>query len=129
MNEVTPTADERARMADERDRIADARDRRADERDRLAHERDRRFRGLIDAADQRDLAAERRDRSAETRDADDALAQSTIDRIHAGRDRDAAASDRAAFVDRTDQGAATRELSSDDRFDSAVDRLAAEQDR
>ena len=113
------------RRADLRDAAADERDRRADARDqesarqqaedrRLREELERRaerLRELIEAADARDRAAEIRDRAAEARQAAAAVrahrqhddqrlaeedhAQTHIDRLWAGADRDAAALDRA----------------------------------
>lgn len=54
---------------------------------------------LLSAGDVRDSAAEHRDRDAEARPSSEAGAQSWIDRDWAGRDRDAAASDRADLID------------------------------
>jgi hypothetical protein len=69
--------------------MADERDPRADERDRVA--------------DMRDQAADRRDQAAERREPAQVREQDAIDSLHAGRDRDEAAADRAAFIDRSDQ--------------------------
>ncbi|MDQ1709562.1 MAG: hypothetical protein QOG49_947 [Frankiaceae bacterium] len=71
---------------------------------------------VLGDADTRDLDAERRDRQAEERDrtaasaamhdpeADADRAMSAIERTHAGRDRDAAAIDRAALIERLSAG-------------------------
>lgn len=66
-------------------------------RDRSAHD-------VIGAADERDRQAEVRDRAAEARELGtgappENFGQHAIDRFLAGRDRDAAAADRAAFVE------------------------------
>jgi hypothetical protein len=53
---------------------------------------------IIDRGDARDSAAEQRDRQAEERPSEDAEAHSGIDRIWAGRDRDASMIDRADLI-------------------------------
>ena len=107
----------RERAADEREAAADARDAAADEREAAADRREED--GAVSRADvdrmltralERDVEAERRDREAEVRDAEagpsgDAVedtrrAQDAIDRLHAGRDRDAAASDLTDLLGR-----------------------------
>jgi hypothetical protein len=112
-------ADDRDAAADARDAAADARDLTADERDAAANRRgtgtgptDADVQLLLDRALERDAEAERRDRHAEAReraepsdpetDAADATrrGQTEVDRLHAGRDRDAAASDLADLLAR-----------------------------
>lgn len=66
--------------------------------------RDERFRAVLARGDVRDEAAERRDRDAETRTSAAADPQSWIDRDWAGRDRDAAATDRADLLDLLREG-------------------------
>jgi GAF domain-containing protein len=53
---------------------------------------------ILHRGDARDSAAEQRDREAETRPIEDLKAQSGLDRIWAGRDRDASMSDRADLI-------------------------------
>lgn len=66
----------------------------------LTDERERqRVGGVLLDADLRDSAAERRDRDAEARPVSDVGPQAWLDREWAGRDRDAAASDRAELSD------------------------------
>jgi hypothetical protein len=65
----------------------------ADEQDR-----DARFEAILTRADLRDQAAERRDRAAEERFAQPGDRQGWLDRDWAGRDRDAAAVDRADLL-------------------------------
>lgn len=60
--------------------------------------RDWRFRALLARGDLRDQAAERRDRAAEARSPVRIDAQGWLDRDWAGRDRDAAAIDRADLL-------------------------------
>ncbi len=60
--------------------------------------RDARFRALLTRGDLRDQAAERRDRIAEARSSVGVDAQARLDRDWAGRDRDAAAIDRADLL-------------------------------
>jgi hypothetical protein len=65
----------------------------ADEQDR-----DARFQGILSRADVRDQAAEQRDRAAEERFPHPGDRQGWLDRDWAGRDRDAAAIDRADLL-------------------------------
>jgi hypothetical protein len=65
----------------------------ADERDR-----DARFQAILTRGDVRDQAAERRDRAAEERSPHPGDRQGWLDRDWAGRDRDAAAVDRADLL-------------------------------
>jgi hypothetical protein len=65
----------------------------ADEQDR-----DARFQAILVRADLRDQAAERRDRAAEERFPSPGDRQGWLDRDWAGRDRDAAAVDRADLL-------------------------------
>jgi hypothetical protein len=65
----------------------------ADEQDR-----DARFEAILARADVRDQAAERRDRAAEKRFPHPGDRQGWLDRDWAGRDRDAAAIDRADLL-------------------------------
>ncbi len=65
----------------------------ADEQDR-----DARFEAILTRADVRDQAAERRDRAAEDRFPNPGDRQGWLDRDWAGRDRDAAAVDRADLL-------------------------------
>jgi hypothetical protein len=60
--------------------------------------RDARFQEILARADVRDQAAERRDRAAEERLASPGDRQGWLDRDWAGRDRDAAAVDRADLL-------------------------------
>lgn len=53
---------------------------------------------ILDRGDARDSAAERRDRKAEDRPSEDVEVQSGLDRIWAGRDRDASMIDRADLI-------------------------------
>ena len=53
---------------------------------------------ILDRGDARDSAAERRDRKAEDRPSEDAEVQSGLDRLWAGRDRDASMIDRADLI-------------------------------
>jgi hypothetical protein len=53
---------------------------------------------ILHRGDARDSAAEQRDREAETRPIEDLEAQSGLDRIWAGRDRDASMIDRADLI-------------------------------
>jgi sulfite oxidase len=116
-------ADLRDREADRRDRAADRRDRAADRRDReliFGRLRHQDIHALIDEllkqADSRDLRAEQRDRRAEEREraaerewaaggndgdrSDEVLRrQAVADRLLSGKDRDAAASDRAHLIE------------------------------
>jgi hypothetical protein len=57
-----------------------------------------RLRDILGRADERDRAAERRDRAAEKRPSEDAEAQSGIDRLWAGHDRDQSMIDRADLI-------------------------------
>jgi len=60
--------------------------------------RDARFEAILTRADVRDQAAERRDRAAEERFPQPGDRQGWLDRDWAGRDRDAAAVDRADLL-------------------------------
>ena len=60
--------------------------------------RDDRFQALLARGDVRDREAERRDRAAERRPAGRTDPQAWLDRDWAGRDRDAAAGDRADLL-------------------------------
>ena len=60
--------------------------------------RDSRLHALLARGDRRDQAAEQRDRAAEARLQAGVDPQAWRDRFFAGRDRDAAASDRAALI-------------------------------
>jgi hypothetical protein len=61
-------------------------------------DRDTRFQAILARADVRDQAAERRDRAAEKRFPNPGDRQGWLDRDWAGRDRDAAAIDRADLL-------------------------------
>jgi hypothetical protein len=72
----------------------------ASDGDRTAAESGRRERlgEILHRGDARDSAAERRDREAEDRSSEDVEAHSGLDRIWAGRDRDASMIDRADLI-------------------------------
>lgn len=121
--------DERETAADTRDEVANERERAADARNHITSEREdateqlrsellrraERLEQLIAIADSRDRAAELRDRAAETREIAASVrarnqrheldldeqdrGRSSVDRVWAGDDRDASASDRAALRD------------------------------
>jgi len=68
------------------------------------HDRDARFQAILTRADVRDQAAERRDRNAEQRHSTPGDRQGWLDRDWAGRDRDAAAIDRADLLEPAGDG-------------------------
>lgn len=71
--------------------------------------RDTRFQHLLARGDLRDQAAEQRDRAAEVRAPAGVDPQGWLDRVWAGRDRDAAAIDRADLVALLDEPGGDRE--------------------
>ena len=80
----------------------------ADEQDR-----DARFDAILTRGDVRDQAAERRDRAAEERFPQPGDRQGWLDRDWAGRDRDAAAVDRADLLALLGEPADDRDASTD----------------
>ena len=75
--------------------------------------RDARFQSLLARGDSRDQAAERRDRAAEGRSAARVDPHAWLDRDWAGRDRDAAAIDRADLLALLDERGAEIEPGTD----------------
>ena len=71
--------------------------------------RDTRFQQLLARGDRRDQAAELRDRAAEARAPASLDPQGWLDRDWAGRDRDAAAGDRADLLALLDEPGGARE--------------------
>ena len=142
------SAHQRDVVADRRDRVADGRDERADARDLAVEAGDVDLERLLRRAIARDVAAERRDRSAERRDAratgrttdgqgpastllvlTQAVQHATWDRFFAGRDRDAAAGDRADLIEALRAVSRARKVAAHGREQGAWDRLESGGDR
>jgi len=128
-------------MAAKRDLAAQERDRTAEDRDRDAVGRKVAAASRLEVADRRDREAEVRDRAAEGRDADSAehdegvtdprieQFQTDMDRFWSGRERDAAAVNRADAQDDLRAAALAGLAAREDREASRLDREDAQRDR